>query len=334
METLKAGRPAIEFIKFCYRANRFPLLEAYHGIGKSELMKQAATELGIGYITRDVSLMEPPDLVGLPKMNGATTKYLPPDSLPKNGKGILTFEELNRSEKYMQGPCLELLTSRRLNDYVLPLGWLPAACINPADTKENYDVRDLDPALFSRFVRARLVADCEEWLAWARGNGIHPAVIEYVKNDSTVFDQPHSNPRSWKYVSDLIWAAEQEPTAPAILRVGIVGLVGAERGAAFLRIMKRSERPLSADAILGSYGQVGQQVRGWVKNGNLDMVTATLHELKIHLQPQQDFEAVKADRERWNCLARFLYDLPGDLLKDAKKYFAECKYVFPKCPKK
>jgi hypothetical protein len=174
---------------------------------------------------------------------------------------------------------------------------------------------------------------------WAGANLVHPAVIEYVRSDPTVFDKPHSNPRSWKYVSDLVRAAELQAAEgkvidPSIVRVGIVGCVGAERAAAFLRLLKCSDRPLSAEMILGSYGQYRKQIQGWINNnGKLDMVAITLHALKIYLQPRHDFEAVKVDRKRWNNLARFLYDLPGDLLTEAKAYFADHTYAFPKHPK-
>ena len=105
METAKAGRPAIEMIKLCYAANRPLMFIGLHGIGKSDLLEQAAAEMGIKFISRDLSLMEPPDLIGLPKMNGKTTKYLPPAFLPTSGKGLLAFEELNRCEKYMRAPA-------------------------------------------------------------------------------------------------------------------------------------------------------------------------------------------------------------------------------------
>ena len=77
-----------------------------------------------------------------------------------------------------------------------------------------------------------------------------------------------------------------------------------------------------------------EQVRGWITSGKLDLVKATLHALKIYLQPQEDFAAVKANRKQWSCLARFLYDLPGDLLAETETYFTERKYPFPEQPKK
>jgi MoxR-like ATPase len=98
-----------------------------HGVGKSELIETAAEEIGIKAIVRDLSLMEPPDLVGLPRAAGKTTVFLPPKFLPTRGKGFLVFEELNRCEPYMRAPCLQLLTARKLNDYDLPEGWLAGA---------------------------------------------------------------------------------------------------------------------------------------------------------------------------------------------------------------
>ena len=251
METVKAGRPAIEMIKLCYAANRPLMFVGRHGIGKSELLEEAAAEMGIKFISRDLSLMEPPDLIGLPKMNGKTTKYLPPEFLPTDGKGLLAFEELNRCEKYMRAPCLQLLTARVLNDYKLPPGWLPMAAINPPTG--DYEVFELDPALLARFVLSKLVPDQQEWLQWAARKGIHSAVIEYVERDPSVFDAPRSNPRAWSYISDIILAAEKEGTDPGTLRRAVVGLVGGNRGAAFLATLRGGNRPLKPEVLLAAY---------------------------------------------------------------------------------
>src|SRR6266540_697586 len=60
------GERAAAVLALAYRANRAVLLEGPTGIGKSELVKQVADELGIGFAVLDLSLLEPPDLVGLP----------------------------------------------------------------------------------------------------------------------------------------------------------------------------------------------------------------------------------------------------------------------------
>jgi MoxR-like ATPase len=332
MQQVKAGRPAIEIGKLCYHANRPFLLIGHYGIGKSAMVEDMAAQLGIGFISCDLSLMEPPDLVGLPKPEEERTTYLPPKFLPTDGAGILIFEELNRCAQYMRSPCLQLLTARRLNDYQLPHRWLPVAAINPPAA--GFDVADLDQALLSRFVQVNLVPDRDEWLHWARQNGIHAAVIRYVDSDPSVFDQPESNPRAWSYVSDLLRAAEERAVDSFSLETAIVGVVGTTRGEAFLRTLADSERPPSAETILDAYCQSRRQFLVWHDRGRTDLWQATLLAIMKYLQPEDDFAGVRRDRERWANLRAFLYDLPPDLLAQGKDFFAERGYEFPRRLKK
>jgi MoxR-like ATPase len=327
MDRIKAGKPTIELAIMCYRAGRPLLLWGRHGIGKTEILETAANDLEIRYISRDLSLMEPTDLTGLPKIDGATTKYLPPDFLPTSGSGLLVFEELNRCDRYVRTPCLQLLTARRLNDYVLPAGWLPMAAVNPDD--ENYEVFGLDSAFTSRFVQATLVPDQAEWLAWAERANINSAVVNYVASDATIFDSPDSNPRAWKGVSDVLWAAGNESVDRTTLRAAIVGLVGDQRGIAFLRSLERPDQPLTADDILTRYSRHRAAVREWIAAGRLDLVKGTLLNIKRHLQPQPDFDEVRADDKRWKNLGAFFQDLPGDLRTGAQQWFRERAYNFP-----
>src|SRR5207249_5537844 len=97
MLTIAAGMPLIELVALAYQANLPVLLHGRHGVGKSELLAQAAARLGIGLVVRDLSLMEPPDLVGMPKVGkDGKTHYAVPSFLPTAGRGLLVFEELNR----------------------------------------------------------------------------------------------------------------------------------------------------------------------------------------------------------------------------------------------
>jgi hypothetical protein len=332
MDHVKAGAPTIELIKLCYDANTPLLLWGRHGIGKSELLEQAAKELGIGYITRDLSLMEPTDLTGLPKIDGVTTKYLPPDFLPTCANGLLVFEELNRCDRFVRTPCLQLLTARSLNDYRLPVGWLPVACVNPAD--EDYEVFEFDNAFTSRFAQATAVPDQAGWLEWAGRNDIHPGVLDYVGSDPTTFDSPVSNPRAWKYVSDILRTADKGAFHRKTLRAAVVGLVGDQRGIAFLRSLKQIDRPLTADRILGSYGRYSATINGWIKEGRTDLLEKTLLAVKKYLQPKTYFEQVQSDPKRWGNLGAFLGDLPGDLREQAEQWLKSRQYYIPKSPKR
>ena len=158
--------PRVESIlEVAYRARRAVLLEGATGIGKSELVAHVAKKLGIGHIVLDLSLLEPPDLVGLPVIEDGRTRYALPRFLPRDGAGILMLEELNRAERYIQQPALQLLTARRLHEYELPPDWVSFAAINPETS--DYQVTPLDRALRARFLTLQVRAERSAWLAWA-----------------------------------------------------------------------------------------------------------------------------------------------------------------------
>lgn len=204
--SVPVGHRIVQLAVIAHRARRPLLLIGPHGIGKSAVLAEAAERLGISCITVDLSLCEPSDLVGLPHRDGERTVFAPPAFLPRDGEGLLVFEELNRAERFVQGPVLQLLSARRLNDYVLPSGWSCVAAINPEDG--SYDVRSLDPAMLSRFLVVPVRSDRREWLAWARRAGLHPAVIHVVDQHSESLDAVP--PRSWTYASEVLKSARPE----------------------------------------------------------------------------------------------------------------------------
>src|SRR5690606_34508179 len=126
------------------------------------LAVRAVKEMGYELVIRDLSLMEGPDLSGLPYFKDGRTHYAAPSFLPLDGKGLLWFEEVNRAPRHVIAPCFELLTSRRLNDYTLPPGWTVGFAINGAHHAEGYLVEELDPALLSRFMKLTIVPDVGE----------------------------------------------------------------------------------------------------------------------------------------------------------------------------
>ncbi|HEY7328622.1 MAG TPA: AAA family ATPase [Gemmataceae bacterium] len=311
IKTLKAGRQLIDFIKVCHAANTPPLIIGAHGIGKSQILEQAAAELEIDYRCRDLSLMEPPDLVGMPKLEGNTTRFLPPNFLPTSGKGLLVFEELNRCPSYMRAPCLQLLTARILNDYRLPAGWLPVAAINPPNTE--YDVHELDPALLSRFVQINMVPDRTEWIAWAESVGVHRDVCNYVTSDPTIFND--TNPRSWKYVSDFLLACDGKG-ARGILEAGIAGFVGAEREMAFRTFRKTGFAPPAAKEVLAHYALYQARVQEWAAAGKLDVLEAVITDIRLHLQDPNGNADVMSSKSKQRNLSAFTADLPPDLAQN------------------
>ncbi|MEI6808652.1 MAG: hypothetical protein WCN95_08010 [bacterium] len=319
---VKAGQDVINLIALAYKSNRRAIwIEGRHGCGKSDLVEAAAKHLGIDCIVRDLGLMDPPDLTGLPvhdHKNGVT-RYLPPSFLPTGGNGLLVFEELNRCEKYMLGPCLQLLTARRLNDYVLPEGWCVCACGNPSSDGE-YETNVLDPALLSRFMRIEIEPDVRQWLIWAEKHEVHPAVLRQVRNIPDIFST--SCPRSFKYLSDTLCAYEQSGDDNIdMLTVAACGILGSEAaGVSFVQNYLSAEEPLSAEIILSAdYGKHRSEIQRQTKLCRTDLLASSLHSVCVRLQNTDTATLISKSDVLKKSLGDFASDIPADLAKRLRR---------------
>ncbi|MFC1610096.1 AAA family ATPase [Myxococcota bacterium] len=305
-----------QLLSIAHHADVPVLLEGGHGIGKSSVLEQSATEMGIDVRVLDLSLMEPVDLLGLPAIKDGRTVYSHPAILPTEGKGLLLLEELNRAHPQVRTPALELLTRRRLHEYELPKGWLPCASINPAS--EGYAVDVLDPALVARFMLIRVVPSHDGWLEWARTSGIHSDIIEYVEATPDIFVDSNVDPRSLEYASNILRAFEDNGHSGStdILATAWSGLVGEIMAVALLRFMKSVEKPPTSKEVIGNYSAQRPLVRRAVEQSRLDLVRTTLQRLKRTLQRQKSWDDVQASNKKFANLRAFLGDIPADLRED------------------
>lgn len=322
MMQVAAGPQLIDVIALAYKADQPVLLEGTHGIGKSDLLAEAAQALGIGCIVADLSLMEPPDLVGIPRVHDdGRTHYAPPAFLPRDGRGLLVFEELNRCPRYLAAPCLQLLTARRLNDYALPAGWLPCAAVNNA--ADGYHTDELDPALLSRFLQVTVIAEVSAWLGWARAQRLHPKICAFVEQSPDIFADPAANPRAWTYANKLLAAWEQTARDESMLATLLAGVLGERWAHAFLQFFGNHRRPLRPDEILEAYPAHAATVRQWIAQGYLDTLAASIKLLTKFLEPQRRYDAVVADPAQKANVDLFLADLSGDLKREVEEWCAE-----------
>jgi hypothetical protein len=328
------GPAVIDLLSLAYRANVPAMLIGSHGLGKSEITAEAAAALGIDFVSRDLSLMEPPDLCGLPRVVDGATQFVPPDFLPREtGRGgLLLIEEINRAPRYMQACCLELLTSRRLNSYRLPDGWTPMAAINPKSPEGGYHVDLLDAALMSRFMRIDVRASEESWLAWARRSGIHPKVIEYVSSVPNSLDegQGGSNPRSWAYASRTLLAAGEEflEKSPDAVITALVGLVGPIHTTALMRLIMGTEVALKPTDVLHSWPSSRAMLRRWMAQGRLDLISASMRTMLSWVRPDGTAEELRRSPEQAALVKRFFQALQGDLREQARACLLELGHTF------
>jgi hypothetical protein len=306
--------PRLEaLLALAYRARRPVLLEGVTGVGKSEVVRAVAARLGIASTVLDLSLLEPPDLVGLPVVEAGRTTYATPRALPTDGAGILMLEELNRAERYIQQPALQLLTARKLHEYTLPPDWVCFAAINPESG--DYHVTPLDRALRARFLHVRVRADRASWLAWALTNDVHPGVVALARAHERIFED--IPPRSWVYASHLLKTlTSAELRDDTLLRDALGGYLPPSWCELLLSARDGWGGELGVDvrAVLASYKpDVAQAVRKLRDEGKTDR----LAELALRVQGivEGPEVSVLAAEKAFSLTAfeAFVADLPGDI---------------------
>ncbi len=247
----------ITSIQESWQAGLVPMLHGDPGIGKSDVIRQAAMQyLGVDELTHDnfrdnrASTMDPVDVRGLPTIIDGVTKWNRPDLVPSSPKGVLFWDELNRAAPSVQSSLLQVMLERHLGDFPIPDGIVQAAAGN-RDGTGNY-VTKLDGALSTRFAHLDFDVDLDDWSRWANTNEVLPEIIAFVRFRPELhcqYDkskQSNPNPRSWTFASNLL---KQTPSKDRELEMlsGVVGEGAATECIAFLKIYRNLPSP---DAVL------------------------------------------------------------------------------------
>ncbi|NCC41021.1 MAG: ATPase [Gammaproteobacteria bacterium] len=315
-------------LRLAYATRKPVLLEGPTGIGKSELIAATAAALGIEHRILDLSLLEPSDLVGLPMIHEGRTHYACPAALPQDGQGLLLLEELNRAERFVQNPALQLLTARSLHDYRLPEGWSMVAAINPEDG--SYQVTPLDPALRKRFMQIRVRADRSAWLAWAQHQALHPAVMQIARHYDRLFDDVP--PRTWRHVSDLLRGHGRRRDERA-LRDALGGYLPPVWIEPLLRFHagEGGIEGVELERLLTDYHRdrrAQQLVVGARKDGRTDILELLVDQIETRLTDHA--ESATLIRRRGlslDSLERLFQDLPGDQVERLQRAFGANPYT-------
>lgn len=212
------------------------------GVGKSQVVRQVASELGIELCDVRAVLLDPVDLRGLPRIDSSNrAAWCAPAFLPTEGQGVVFLDELNAAPPLVQAACYQLVLDRRLGEYELPKGWAIVAAGN-RETDRAVTHR-MPSALANRFVHLDFEADLDDWVNWAVKNDIPGELIAFLRFrpellhsfDPTRNEKSFPSPRSWEFVAKIMRSVPDKKIFPAIA-AGTVGLGAASELLGFLRV--------------------------------------------------------------------------------------------------
>lgn len=307
------------------------LLLSAPGMGKSEMIYEAAREAGLPCRSLLGTQIAPEDVSGIPRIIGERSVFCPPRILlPERPEPFCLFlDELPACAPDVQKAFYSLLLERRLGEHALPKGtWVVAAGNRLQDRAL---VRAMSSALINRVTILQLRVDIDEWLAWAQRSCVRSEIRSFI---ATIPDAlmrpvpadpvPFSTPRAWTLLSRALDMAENSGLLSNETRRALAfGRLSPEDAAMFCALAEEAigaVRPL-ADYIhepqLLPQGETARWfildcIRQFVRDGRADSFNPrTINRFLRSLSTEHQLILLTDMVEKWGSLGadRAMYDL-------------------------
>ena len=197
------------------------------GIGKTAIVAEVASELGVGMLSYSMTHHTRQSALGLPMIETKiydgreykVTEYTMSeiiasiyDLMEDSGvkEGILFLDEINCVSETLTPAMLQFLQFKTFGKHAVPGGWLVVTAGNPPEYNRN--VREFDTVTWDRLKRIDVEPDFGVWKDYALEMGVHPAVLSYLEIRKENFFKVENTPdgrafvtaRAWKDLSDII----------------------------------------------------------------------------------------------------------------------------------
>ena len=192
------------------------LLLSAPGVGKSDVIRQAAQDAGLPCRSLLGTQIAPEDVSGIPRIVGQRSVFCPPRVLlPETNEPFCLFlDELPACPPDIQKAFYSLLLERRVGEHRLPPGTWVVAAGNRADDRAL--VRSMSSALINRVFLINVRVDWREWLIWAKSAGVRSEILAFITYMPGVLMRPvprepvpFSTPRAWAALSRSLSLAEK-----------------------------------------------------------------------------------------------------------------------------
>ena len=197
------------------------------GIGKTAIMEQIASELGVGLVSYSMTHHTRQSALGLPfiskKIYGGreydVSEYTMSeiiasvyDTMEETGlqEGILFLDEINCVSETLAPAMLQFLQYKIFGKHRVPNGWIVVTAGNPPEY--NNSVHEYDIVTWDRLKRIDIDPDYNVWKEYAYQKGVHPSITSYLdikkenfyKIETTIEGKTYITARGWTDLSDMI----------------------------------------------------------------------------------------------------------------------------------
>lgn len=213
------------------------------GIGKTAIMEQIASEMGVGLLSYSMTHHTRQSALGLPYikhkeyqgMEYEISEYTMSeiiasiyDLMERTGveEGMLFLDEINCVSETLAPVMLQFLQYKVFGRHKVPEGWMIVTAGNPSEY--NKSVREFDIVTWDRLKRIDVEPDYETWKSYAYQMNVHPAVLSYLdiktsdfyKVESTVDGKRFVTARGWDDLSQMLRLYEQHEILVDVKLIG------------------------------------------------------------------------------------------------------------------
>jgi hypothetical protein len=174
------------FLMFAISNGEPVLITGAPGIGKSDIVAQAAAENGAQLIISHPVVSDPTDFKGLPfpDKNGREAHFLPFGELNElihaESPAVYFLDDLGQATPAVQAAAMQLILARRVN------GFKVADCVTfVAATNRREDMAAVSGILepvksrFSSIIELEI--DADDWIMWALKNAMPTSLVAFIR---------------------------------------------------------------------------------------------------------------------------------------------------------
>lgn len=267
---MKINAEQLNYILKNTPASQNIMLVGKHGIGKSRILEAFFEGRQEKVVTLFLGQMsDPGDLIGLPHLDEKTgrTEFMLPYWFPTDGQPVVLFlDELNRARPEVLQTVMDLTLNRKLAGKSLPEG---SRIISAVNGGSEYQLTDLDPALVSRFNIYEFAPSVEDWINWARGDGLDTRIISFIEENPEMLDgdervaeenlERTPDRRSWERASKII---ENIIEPGPLLQTMLSGIVGDRAAADFFDFINNHKVLSAAEILEGDFSENAKLLEG------------------------------------------------------------------------
>lgn len=181
-----------KLLSFAFSNRENVLIKGKPGIGKSDIVQQAADEVGAELIISHPVVSDPTDYKGMPFVDGKEANFLPFGELNRIIKAkkptVFFLDDLGQAAPSVQAACMQLLLARRINDHKVSDHVTFVAATNRREDRAA--VNGILEPVKSRFATiVELSANTDDWCEWAVNNNMPHELISFLRFRPDMLDK-------------------------------------------------------------------------------------------------------------------------------------------------